>query len=80
MGEPNLKHDLVTIALVAGAMGICAANGIVNYRQGYSDGKTAEAALYQSNKSEHDRIMQFVGVCKWAKIMADDIRCKQELP
>lgn len=29
---------------------------------------------------EHDRVMQRVGICKWAKIMAEDIRCKTELP
>ena len=43
---------------------------------GYMRANGEQAARWE----EHDRIMQYVGVCKWAKIMADDMRCKTELP
>lgn len=56
----------------------------LGYAWGYGDGvgvgRQQERALYDARKDEHDSVMRKVGVCKWSKIMADDIRCKQELP
>lgn len=63
---------------------IVVAMTIVTYMTGYHDGKVAGIAeitvIYETRKSEHDRIMQYIGVCKWSKVMAADIRCLGELP
>lgn len=57
---------------------------MIGYCVGRSDGdeiaETRVHAAEAARLSEHNRIMQFIGVCKWAKIMAEDTRCKGELP
>lgn len=57
---------------------------VLGYWAGRVDGVNVGYAVAYSEQaaraSEHDRVMQYVGVCKWAKIVADDIRCKTELP
>jgi len=54
------------------------------YDWGISDGRQAgrREVLAEKviEKSEYDREMQQAGLCKWVKLMADDVRCKAELP
>jgi hypothetical protein len=63
---------------------LAVASNVIGYSFGWGSGDqrgyaraTAEQAV---RKSEHDLVMQKIGVCKWAKIMAEDTRCKTELP
>lgn len=57
---------------------------LVGYAWGYGDGEkrgyARAVAEHIMRKDEHDDIMRKIGVCKWATIMAEDIRCKSELP
>lgn len=56
-----------------------AADAAYNASQWQAGYEQARAEFF-SAKSEHDRIMQQVGLCKWAKIWADHTRCQSELP
>lgn len=73
MSGPSLTTAVATIIATT-----------VGYLIGHSDGATfgreRERTEQAMRKSEHDRVMQYVGACKWAKIMAEDIRCRGELP
>lgn len=73
-----MKYLLVLVCLVvmlcAGALG--AALREVARQDGYEQAKAEQRAT----RDEHDRIMQKIGVCKWAKIVAEDTHCKAELP
>lgn len=57
---------------------------LIGYTWGYNDGTKAGVKLAHAENSirtsQYDLDMQRVGVCKWAKIMQEDLRCKQELP
>lgn len=69
--------------------GICLAVGVtictgLGYYLGDIRGLNVGYALAYSEQaaraSEHERIMKYVGLCKWAKIWAEDTRCGKELP
>lgn len=66
---------LFVVWLIADVFGF-----ILGYHQGTEEGVRLAHAENNIRVEEHDRIMQRVGICKWAKIMAEDIRCKTELP
>lgn len=56
----------------------------ISYAAGRQDGAAISEAKINAAEaarlSEYNRVMQFVGVCKWAKIMASNVRCQGELP
>lgn len=66
---------IVALSLLIGAA-IDAAINAHQWQAGYAQATAEETA----RKDEHDRVMRYIGVCKWSKIVADDIRCKSELP
>jgi hypothetical protein len=67
---------------------VIAGSNILAYGSGWYDGArrgdkfgyTRAVAEEAARQTEHARIMQFIGVCKWAKVMEADERCKTELP
>lgn len=50
------------------------------FHDGTKEGIKLAHAENNIRVSENDLIMQRVGICKWAKIMAEDHHCKTELP
>lgn len=46
------------------------------YRTGFEDATNQIAAV----KAERDATMRKIGTCDWAKIIADNIQCKRQLP
>lgn len=71
-----------TQQLFIGFLGITLLGGALygGWTEGDRHGHLRANAQRDARKDEHDRIMQKIGTCKWAKIVAEDIRCKQELP
>jgi hypothetical protein len=47
-----------------------------SYDSGWDAAEKHQAAL----KSQRDQIMQKIGVCDWAKVMAAHIKCQEQLP
>lgn len=66
---------LVAALLIANLIGFG-----FGYHSGDKNGYARREYEQALVKDEHDRVMRKVGLCKWAAIMADDIRCKAELP
>lgn len=65
----------LTLAVLLGAAGDAAYNS-GQWEKGYAFAYSEQAV----RASERARVMQYVGICKWSKIMADDFRCTRELP
>lgn len=53
---------------------------IVAVRGARESGFEAGVKQERDTKAEHDKIMRKIGTCDWAKIMADHIQCKRQLP
>jgi len=72
----------MTRVIILIGLGIALLGGALygGWTEGDRHGYFRANAQRDARKDEHDQVMQKIGVCKWAKIMADDIRCKQELP
>jgi hypothetical protein len=68
---------LILTALLLSAAGVAYHLGDI---RGLNVGYALAYSEQYARVSEHERVMKFVGVCKWAKIMADDTRCGKELP
>jgi hypothetical protein len=66
---------LVIMLLLAGEAGYI--NGRQDGRLAGRSEALAEAAMVQS---EYDLAMQKAGMCKWARVTAEDVRCQKELP
>lgn len=45
---------------------------------GYKRADAEITARYDTRRDEHDKIMRKVGLCTWARIMSEDIKCKSE--
>jgi hypothetical protein len=59
-------------------------SGVAGYINGRQDGRAIgwSAALGEAAQvqSEYDLAMQKAGLCKWARVAAQDARCEKELP
>jgi len=67
-----------TISVVAGTMSLI--SFCLGYHYGHVDGIALAHHEGDIRVSEHDRIMQRVGVCSWARVMARDIKCRDDHP
>lgn len=65
--------------LAADLIGVAVGFHFGNER-GINIGYAVANSEHAARASEHNLVMQKVGLCAWARVMADDVRCKQELP
>lgn len=52
---------------------------IIGVRSAHDNGFEAGVKQERDAREEHDKFMRKIGACDWAKIMADDIKCKSQL-
>lgn len=71
---------LLLICLFAAICGAYVDALFDNRQRDWDEGYRYAVAQYGARKVEHDKIMRNVGLCKWARLMAEDIKCKTEQP